>query len=275
MKKAAKKSSTVKIVSRKNSKEKIVIPPDVLGDNISNEIPEATSSVSPEQSVEKLVSEAPIPEVIKPENDDADDKVLDPTDEKPSFYEKVTGKKSPQKGIPDVDPNAPLEFENITQEEKLPQIEKSNKKLFFLGGAVFLLTILITNIVGLIIINTSNSSKEQLVEEKTQLEEVGSPTPVVEIDKSAWTFEVLNGSGEAGKAKKTADAIESMGYTIDNTGNADQKDHTGITVKFVKEIETEIKEVILRDLKKEFLTVTEDDDVTETTDASILIIVGK
>ena len=142
-----------------------------------------------------------------------------------------------QKPVPEVDPNAPLEFENNPQDERLPQIEKLNKKLFFLGGAVFLLTIVITTLIGLLIINTTNVSKESNVVEKVRSEITPTIVPPISIDKSQWTFEVLNGSGEGGKGKKTADAIESLGYTVENTGNANNSDYKGVQVTFVSEIE--------------------------------------
>jgi len=267
MKKSAQKDVRSVKKHTKKPEAKVVVPPDILGDRMSNEIPDESVPVAAQDKIDET-KKSPI--VSSPETVTSEGKV-----EQPTFYEKVTGEKLLQKPVPEVDPNAPLEFENNPQDERLPQIEKLNKKLFFLGGAVFLLTIVITTLIGLLIINTTNVSKESNVVEKVRSEITPTIVPPISIDKSQWTFEVLNGSGEGGKGKKTADAIESLGYTVENTGNANNSDYKGVQVTFVSEIENAVKDVILKDLNKEFLSVEENNDKTEETDSSILIIVGK
>lgn len=191
----------------------------------------------------------------------------EPTPEKKSFF---------YSDVPNVDKNAPLKIDEESDEDlDLPQIEKSNKKLFLLGIVVFIITIVITIGVGFFILNNISTGKKAVTSEESEKTVRETPTPVVTIDKKEWTFEVLNGSGEAGKAKKTADAIKAIGYVVDSTGNAGKSDYTGVTVSFIKEIKNDVKDIILKDLKKEFITVKEDDAPTDKTESSILVIIGK
>lgn len=250
----------MKKIAQKKSSKKVTIPPDILKDKISNENPTPPIDSPKEEIVEPV-------ELINDDN-------TENSQEEVSFYEKVTGEKPPKKEVPDIDINSPLEIEKRDQDDSLPQIEKMNKKLFLLGGVVFLLTIVVTTIIGLFIFNTSTTSKVEDVEETKEQAVIPSPTPA-ELDRAIWTFEVLNGSGEPGKAKKTADAIEAIGYTVDRTGNAKDSDYTGVTVSFIKEIDDATKSTIISELEKEFQSIKEEEEPSLLSDSSILLIIGK
>lgn len=230
-------------------KASVVVPPDILGNQISNEVPEEKLELNLKDEV--LEDEKPIEEV----------ELIEESNEV-SFYEKVTGQKPPEKS------------DDKTPDSNEPQIENMNKRLFFLGGIVFLLTVVVATIVGLFIFNSTGKS-EHKVEEQIPITITPTEAVKVEIDKSKWTFTVLNGSGEAGKAKKTADAIESLGYTVDSTGNAKDSNYSGVTISFIKEIEQKSKEDIISDLKKEFQTVKEEEEPSQLSESSILLIIGK
>lgn len=270
MKKAAKKSSRSKALPQKKQAEKVIIPPDILGDKASNVTQPESEEVVSQPAISDDVSQQIEPEVnIQPENSQAQ---TPPQAQNLSFYEKVTGEKKPQ--IQPVDDNTSFTHSDAGDiDEDMPQIERSNRKLFFLGGVVFLLTILVTFIAGVFILHPFENGEKK----STPVEEeiVPSPTPTTTvINKKDWKFEVLNGSGEAGKAKKTAESIESMGYIVEGTGNADRSDYTGVTISFAEEVDESVREIIVKDLEKEFLTVKEE-DINQETDASILVIVGK
>lgn len=183
--------------------------------------------------------------------------------EEASFYEKVLGEKPPEKsGNDDSD-----------------EVEKEglNRSLFFLGGVVFVMTILIASAIGFIFFNSLSPKKAQNTPQfqaETPTQEPSPEPSQVPFDKSGFTFEVLNGSGEGGKAGRTGDAIEELGYTVETVGNADATDYVGMEVGFSEDVSSDDRETILSDLEKEFLNVSEDEDLEpETTD--ILVIIGK
>jgi hypothetical protein len=135
------------------------------------------------------------------------------------------------------------------------------------------MTIIVSGGVGLILINQQNQKKAPAVEVSATPTEAPTPT-VMEIERGDFSFEVLNGSGEGGKAGRTADAIEALGYSIGNIGNADSSDYSGLQVGFSDEVSDEEKEIILKDLEKEFLGAEENEDIVPE-DTDILVIVGK
>lgn len=273
MKKTAKKKVSANTTS-KDLDRGLVIPPDVLKGKISNETQKESEEnvVAAKVKVDDVVNNSVSEDTNKDEVAGGDKN--DKEEMQVTFYEKVTGQKPPQKEIPSANPDASLENERIISENELPQIEKLNRKLFLLGGVVFLLTIVSTSAIGFLIINNPKETKEELLQKVVQEEIAPTPT-IIEIDKSEWTFEVLNGSGEGGKAKKTADAIESLGYKISNTGNTDRKDYVGVIVSFIAEIENSTKEIILKDLKKEFLISPSEEEVGIASNADIILIIGK
>ncbi len=201
-----------------------------------------------------------IPPDILEEPQDSQNSIEETTDI--SFYEKVTGKK----------PEISQDVEN--GQKDLPQIEKNNRKLFFLGGVVFFITIIVTTSFGLYIISNQNSPKKETAVKEIEPTPTVAPSPI-EFDRSKVSFEVLNGSGEAGKAKKTADAIEALGYEISETGNAGSSNYKGVTVSFGVDVNSDDKLTIIKDLEGEFLSVNEDESQSLDFTSSVLLIVGK
>jgi LytR cell envelope-related transcriptional attenuator len=95
-----------------------------------------------------------------------------------------------------------------------------------------------------------------------------SPT----VDVSALRVSVLNGSGVAGAADKTASALKTAGYSHVTTGNADKFTYTGITV-YVK------KKEYLPQIQQDIASLNSSAKVTtgvdETISGDVEIIVGK
>ncbi len=248
MKKAAplkEKNNEVKsIVEEKKKDEEIVIPPDVLEENTDNI--EEKSHLSDDESQQEGLHEEKTEEKIE---------------EEPSFYERVTGE-SPIKHTFEEDPN----------DEESPQIENVNRKLFFLGGFVFLLTVVVATLVGFYILNNSKQSDRDLAEKSSEEEVEVSPTPTItQINKSEWTFEVLNGSGVKGAAAEAQTQIEALGYTVDSIGNASNVDSTEVYISDEKD--RKIVEKILPELVKDFGDLTIQEKIRES-NAKIVIVLG-
>ena len=125
----------------------------------------------------------------------------------------------------------------------------SNKKLFLVGFGVFCVTVVLTSLFYLGLLNVQ---KLNLNIKKEPVKTAISPSPTIVIptlNKSEWSLEVLNGSGVAGVAKKSADTLEKGGYAIDTVGNSPK--NVGETQIFIADSKsTEDKALFLEDIKK-------------------------
>ena len=101
---------------------------------------------------------------------------------------------------------------------------------------------------------------------------VPTPTPNPLI-RSEWSFEVLNGSGVTGLAKKVADKINGLGYSVVKTGNAD-KDNYAKTQIFVKVDLKKRLDLVIADLKDAVKIASYSGELKDST-ASARIILGK
>jgi hypothetical protein len=97
-----------------------------------------------------------------------------------------------------------------------------------------------------------------------------SPTPV--DTRSSITIEVLNGSGVAGMAASTAEKLNTLGYTVISTGNADRSNYA--TTQILTSTTFATAELLISDLTKEFDTASISGELKDST-ASARIIVGK
>lgn len=245
--------------SKKASNDSQVVSEKVEKEKDKDQEESIEKEAKDEDVVEKDIADKPEGVAEDQKEEDVEESEEDePQEEKDvSFYEKVLGEKPP---------------ERVDDEEIEEQKEGLNRSLFFLGGVVFVLTVIVASSIGYLMLGGINPVPSGEVVEETP---TPTPTPTpVEIDKESITFEILNGSGQGGVAGRTAEAIAALGYTADEVGNADSSDYSGITVGFSDTVEDGEKEVILEDLDKEFLGVEEDEELEpETTD--VVVIVGR
>ncbi|MDO8573542.1 MAG: LytR C-terminal domain-containing protein [Candidatus Daviesbacteria bacterium] len=97
-----------------------------------------------------------------------------------------------------------------------------------------------------------------------------SPSPLVRAD---WSFEVLNGSGTSGLAKKVALKLQALGYPVVKTGNADKQTYAKTEILVKKNLLSRIDSVIA-DLKDNIKIASIAGELKEGT-ASARIIIGK
>lgn len=285
-------------VKKPHKKEKVEVPPDAFDEPVGTKV---LISELDEKDVEKPIKSkkedgilaSDVPAVSEKENElmqdevkvsnltdkdaefvseeglEEDEKYLEESEEAEenkigekkeiSFYEKVLGEKPPV-----------INDDEDAEEQK----ESLNRSLFFLGGVVFILTIIVASSIGYLILNARQVKNQEPVVDQQIPTPTVSPTPI-EIDRESITFEVLNGSGQqGGMARKTAEAIKKLGYTADEVGNADSSNYSGITVGFSGDLTDSEKEIILDDLKKELLRVEEDSNL-EPDGTDVLLIVGR
>ncbi len=100
-----------------------------------------------------------------------------------------------------------------------------------------------------------------------------SPTPV-EVKKESLSIQVLNGGGKAGAATKMKKSLEAKGYTVKDTGNAEEYtyDKTEIHVKSVKNGALQMLEA---DLKDTYTLGTSAADLEDSVAYDVRVIVGK
>lgn len=104
--------------------------------------------------------------------------------------------------------------------------------------------------------------------------ETPSPTPsVVPFVRPDFSFEVLNGSGTSGLAKKFALKLQDLGYQVIKTGNADKQTYAKTEI-LVRKDYTDKVDVIIADLKDAIKIASIAGELKEGT-ASARIILGK
>lgn len=151
-------------------------------------------------------------------------------------------------------------------------VKKSSNKITFmligllllivLGGAFFLRS-RIENLVG-------NLQPTPTPAPVASVQPAPTPNPLV---KSEWSFEVLNGSGESGLAKKIAVKIQDLGYQVVKSGNADKSDYTQTQV-FVRKDQLDKIDLVIADLRDVVKIASVAGQLQEGT-ASARIIIGK
>jgi len=185
---------------------------------------------------------------------------------------KLASKKTPVQPVPSVDENAPLKIDEVEEKEENEPQEKSNKKLYVLGGVVLILMIL--GVLGFIFLYINNlpESKSAVVP-VAQVTIKPSPSPIPTLVRSEWPFEVLNGSGTSGVAKKAADKLAALGYKVIITDNADKQNYKGNEL-FVSQEMSSKAGLLITDLKDSF-TIASVSGILKDSTASARIIIGK
>lgn len=108
--------------------------------------------------------------------------------------------------------------------------------------------------------------------------ETSSPSPS-SLVRSDWTFEVLNGSGVSGVAKKVAEELQKLGYLVLKTGNADKQTYAKTEILVRKDYAdggafgTKIN-LVIADIKDVIKIASVAGELREGT-ASARIIIGK
>ena len=101
-----------------------------------------------------------------------------------------------------------------------------------------------------------------------------SPIDKSGLDRSKLSVTVQNGSGIEGVAGKAGAILKDFGYNVVSTGNADNYNYKGVTIK-VKKDKSEFLDLLKKDLSKEYKITTASSglDLGSPTDA--VIIIGK
>lgn len=119
--------------------------------------------------------------------------------------------------------------------------------------------------------STPNQSenKDQIASESP----TPTPLPTPQLIRSDWSFEVLNGSGVTGLAKKIADQLKEMGYQVIKIGNADKNDYPKTLISVREDLVDKI-DLVIADLKDVIKIASVAGNLEEGT-VSARIILGK
>lgn len=94
------------------------------------------------------------------------------------------------------------------------------------------------------------------------------------LDRSTLSVEVQNGSGVTGTASKGSDILKSFGYKVSSIGNADNENYENTTIK-VKSTKSNFLSLIKKDLGFSYTIGSASADLSESSSADALVIVGK
>lgn len=165
--------------------------------------------------------------------------------------------------------------DNELRYDQRPQARKSKKKILII-------------IVFLIILATAGGFFGKKYHVLTKIRTFIKPTPIATpvpapsssplpiqpvLERSEWSFEVLNGSGASGLAKKVADRIQALGYSVVKTGNADKSSYEKTEILVKSGMKDNI-DLVIADLKDAIKIASVAGELKEGT-ASARIIIGK
>lgn len=94
------------------------------------------------------------------------------------------------------------------------------------------------------------------------------------LDRSKLSVTVQNGSGIEGTAGKAANILKEFGYNVPTTGNADNYNYEGVTIKVKKE-NSNFLELLKKDLAKDYKITESSSDLSSDSPTDALIIIGK
>lgn len=94
------------------------------------------------------------------------------------------------------------------------------------------------------------------------------------LNRSKLSIVVQNGSGTAGVAGKAADFLKSLGYSVVSTGNADNFDYTNVTIQ-TKSSKSEFLTLLKKDLGTEYTIGASSSDLSASSSADAVVIIGK
>jgi hypothetical protein len=182
--------------------------------------------------------------------------------------EKAVGSSEP----PVIDKSESLRIDEIENRAESEPQEKSNVKLYILGGVMA--GIIVIAVVALFI-----SFSTQLEQEKNREARIGvTPMPTIALRRALvrddWSFEVLNGSGVAGAAKKAADKIEVLGYKVIDMGNAESSNSSGNKLYVTADM-IDRGDLLIADLRADFNIASVSGEFKSSSTASARLIIGK
>lgn len=94
------------------------------------------------------------------------------------------------------------------------------------------------------------------------------------LDRSTFSVEVQNGSGEVGAASKASEVLKTFGYRVVAVGNADNFNYEDATIQ-VKADKSDFLALLKKDLGFSYTIASSSSDLSASASADAVVIVGK
>lgn len=101
-----------------------------------------------------------------------------------------------------------------------------------------------------------------------------SPIDKSGLDRSKLSVIVQNGSGIEGSAGKAKNILKDLGYNVVSTGNAENYNYQGVTIKVKKE-KSNFIDLLKKDLSKNYTVKSTSPDLPSSSSTDALVIIGK
>lgn len=102
-----------------------------------------------------------------------------------------------------------------------------------------------------------------------------TPTPVEEgVDLSAYSIEILNGSGVAGVAGSEQEALEADEFNVENTGNAENQDFTETIIAVKSDVSEEFIEKLRDSLEERYVVAAGTEELEDDNDYDVVVTIG-
>lgn len=100
-----------------------------------------------------------------------------------------------------------------------------------------------------------------------------SPTATSQTSLTKYSIAIQNGSGIAGEAGRTQTLVESAGFKVSGTGNADSYTYTKTIVKVKSTVEKDFTDALIKALGKNY-TVDKAGTLASTSKDDVQVVVG-
>ncbi len=102
-----------------------------------------------------------------------------------------------------------------------------------------------------------------------------TPTPTIEeVDLSAFSIEILNGSGVAGVAGTEQTSLEADGFSVENTGNAETQDFAETAIAVKSSVPEEFIEKLKTSLSERYTVDATIEELDDDAEYDIVITIG-
>lgn len=213
----------------------------------------------------------------KEDKDKEDKMALETTEpttevEPDELHEKETDEESKEENA------KPSAFGSFTNEE----VSRKRKKGYF---GFFLLVATITFFAGLLVIGGLSYFMSAKSDGAMRLPSFANatPTPTMapaasptpeQVDLSAYSIRVLNGSGITGEAAKVKDALEGKGFTVASVGNAATSDYTKTVLSAKDDIAEAFLNELIKSLQDQYSVNSVVEDAPSSQTADVVVTVG-
>ncbi len=173
---------------------------------------------------------------------------------------------------------------SFTDTDDVVTVEKKKSVLFFFVIAFLAFVVGLGGIAGgyyLLKSDTIDFSKISMpaIPFLTQATPTEEPTPTSEptakpVDLKAYTVRILNGSGVTGEAAKLKAVLTDAGFTVGETGNADNSDYTETVISAQTSVDQGYLKELTETLKKSYKVDATVKTVPSVGDSQVTVTIG-